>query len=72
MTPKTKAELKRCLDYIEKPNPEDPMHHTGIDGAIRGAEDWFLQSLLEDIEEGKIIFDGFRFSLDKAKMVAVQ
>lgn len=46
----TKAELKRCLDYLQNPNPDDPNHSQGIEGALRGLNDWFAQAVFEELE----------------------
>lgn len=54
MNPQTKLEIERCQRYLDNPNPEDPDHVTGIEGAIRGLNDWFLQSVLEEIESGEL------------------
>lgn len=48
MTSQTKAELKRCLDYLRAPDVNDPDHSQGIEGAIRGLNDWFCQSLFDE------------------------
>ena len=51
MRERSRKELKRCIDYLACPNPFDPDHGRGIEGAVAGANDWFFESLLEDMED---------------------
>jgi hypothetical protein len=56
MQERSRRELKRCIDYLDCPNPLDPDHNRGIEGAIAGANDWFFQSLIEEMEDGLVRF----------------
>lgn len=54
ITSQTKEELKRCLDYLDSPDPRDPNHSQGIEGAIRGLNDWFAQAVFEEFPSIKV------------------
>lgn len=68
MKEKTKAELKRCIDYIACPNPLDPQHNTGTEGAMQGANDWFFESLIEDMEDGLVETKGYKSFLQSKRI----